>query len=176
MCIYSYKEFSPIIAEGCYIAPGAMLIGNVKLGFNVSIWHNTVVRGDMDEIIIRENSNVQDLCMLHVDYNVPLHIGKNVTVGHHAVLHGCTIEDHCLIGMGAVILDGARIGKNSLVAARALVTPGKEFPPGSMIVGSPAKVKRELTQEELEGYGNIYSHYIDQKNNYLDMSLVKKIK
>lgn len=175
MSLYSYKNLNPEIAEGCFIAPSADVIGDVKLGNNVSIWYNSVVRGDMDEIVIGENTNIQDLCMLHVDYNIPLHIGKNVTIGHKATLHGCTIGDSCLIGMGAIIMDNAKIGANSLVAAGTIIPPGKEYPPGSFIMGVPGRVKKELTEEEKQLYGGVYKHYLHETSLYNDLVTVKRL-
>lgn len=175
MPLYSYKEFKPELGEGCFIAPSADVIGRVKLGKDANIWHNCVLRGDINQIEIGEGTNVQDLSMLHVVEDIPLIIGAGVTVGHNAILHACTVEDNCLIGMGAIVLDGAVIGKNSVVAAGSVVTPGKKFPPGSMIVGSPAKVARELRPEELKGYGQHFNTYVESKNEFLNSDIVKRL-
>lgn len=148
--LQKYKSFFPEIDETCYMAPGSMIIGNVKLGRNSSVWHNAVLRGDIEKIVIGENSNVQDGCMLHCIHNVELHIGNNVSIGHGAILHSCTIGDNSLIGMGAIVLDGARVGNNCLIGAGAVVTPNSEIPDGSMVLGSPAKVKRQLSEEEIQ--------------------------
>jgi carbonic anhydrase/acetyltransferase-like protein (isoleucine patch superfamily) len=158
----------PKIGEGSFIAPGAVVIGDICLGKDVSIWFNCVARGDVAPIKIGDSTNIQDLCMLHVTDDKPLIIGKGVSVGHKATLHSCTIGDFTLVGMDAVILDDAVIGKNCLVAAGSVVSPGKVFPDGSMIMGAPAVVKRPLNAKELEGYGKHYLSYIETKNVYLN--------
>jgi carbonic anhydrase/acetyltransferase-like protein (isoleucine patch superfamily) len=162
-------QWTPDLGTGVYIAPGAQVVGRAVFAPHVSIWHNCVVRADVNFIRIGENTNVQDLSMLHVTEKDGLTIGKNVSIGHSVVMHGCTIGDSCLIGMGAIILDGAIIGANSVVAAGTLVPPGKSFPPGSMIMGRPAQVTRPLTPEELQRYGNHYKSYVNYKNQYLTM-------
>ncbi len=129
-----------------WVAPGAVVVGNVRLGEGASIWFGTVLRGDNELIDIGPGSNVQDLCVFHTDPGMPLTIGANCTIGHRAILHGCTIGDGSLIGMGATVLNGAKIGKGCLVGANALVTEGKEFPDGSLIVGAPAKAVKELDE------------------------------
>lgn len=166
MNILNFEEHKPIIGSQTYLAPGSFVIGQVKLGDKVNIWFNTVVRGDVNFIRIGENTNIQDLSMLHVTSENPLIIGENVTIGHSAILHACTIEDGCLIGMGAKILDGAVIGKNSLVAAGSVVPPNKSFPPNSFIIGSPAVRKRDLTSEEIEEYSHHYKTYVDLSLKY----------
>ncbi len=140
-------------ADEYWIAPNAVVIGNVVLKKNASVWFGAVLRGDNEAITIGEGSNVQDNSVLHTDMGSPLTIGANVTVGHMVMMHGCTIGDGSLIGIGSVILNGARIGKNCLVGAGALITEGKEFPDGSMILGSPAKVVRELAPEQAARMG-----------------------
>ena len=175
MSVYSFGDHCPQIPNTCFIAPSADVIGKVTLGEHVSLWYQVVARGDVHQIEIGENTNIQDLSMLHVIDERALIIGENVSVGHNVTLHACTIEDFCLIGMGAVVLDGARIGQNSLVAAGSLVPPGKEYPPGSMIMGNPAKVVRELTPEEKRLYGNHYLSYMETKDNYLKKNMVKKL-
>lgn len=177
MTIYKFMEHAPVIGNGCFIAPSADIMGRVKMGDNSSIWFGCVVRGDINEILIGENTNIQDLSMLHVVEDIPLTIGKNVTVGHKVTLHACTIEDSCLIGMDAVVLDGALIRKNSIVAAGSVVPPGKEYPEGSLIMGSPAKVVRELYPKEKEQYGNHYLSYILAKDEFRkEGSLVELLK
>ena len=168
MSLYKFKNLSPKIGKLCFIADSADIIGDVRLGDNANIWFNCVLRGDINHITIGENTNIQDLSMLHVIDNRPLIIGKNVTVGHQVTLHACSIEDSCLIGMGAIVLDGAVIKKNSIVAAGSVVPPGKTYPEGSMILGNPAKVVRALSTEEKEAYGNHYLSYILNKNEFLD--------
>ena len=169
------KNHQPEFGEGCFVAPSADLIGHVKMGNHVNIWYQCVLRGDINKIEIGDNTNIQDLSMLHVVENIPLLIGKNVTVGHKVTLHACTVEDSCLIGMGAVVLDGAHIKKNSVVAAGSVVPPGKTYPEGSLIMGNPAKVKRELTPDEKDQYGNHYKSYIETKNQFIDLNLGKEL-
>jgi carbonic anhydrase/acetyltransferase-like protein (isoleucine patch superfamily) len=173
MSLYSYKEFIPEIPVSTYVAPSADLIGRVVCGENSSIWHQSVVRGDIDFIKIGNNTNIQDLSMLHVSTGFPLTIGNQVSVGHSVVLHGCTIEDLCLIGMGAVIMDGAVIGAHSVVAGGSVVPPGKKFPARSMIMGNPAVVKRGLSLAEIEIYSNHYTTYVKNKNDFLNGEIVK---
>jgi carbonic anhydrase/acetyltransferase-like protein (isoleucine patch superfamily) len=175
MALYSFKGIKPQIESGVYVAPSADIIGKVILEENCNIWYQCVARGDVNWIRVGKNTNVQDLTMLHVTKDFALTIGAQVSIGHSVTLHGCTIEDHCLIGMGAIILDGAVIGKNSVVAAGSLVPPGKIYPAGSMIMGNPAVLKRALTKEELEGYGNHYKSYVAYKDEYLDPNIVKLI-
>ncbi len=176
MPIYSFRGIIPKIEEGVYVAPSADIIGLVTLSKNVSIWHQCVARGDVNEIFVGENSNVQDLSMLHVTKDYKLTIGANVSIGHSVTVHGCTIDSGCLIGMGAVIMDGAHIGENSVVAGGSVVPPHKKFPPRSMIMGNPAKVTRELTEDEVKLYSNHYRAYVGYKEEYLDESIVKLIK
>jgi carbonic anhydrase/acetyltransferase-like protein (isoleucine patch superfamily) len=142
------------------VADSAEVIGEVTLGEAVGIWFGVVVRGDTAAIQIGARTNIQDLSVLHADVGLPLTIGSGVTVGHKAMLHGCTIGDDSLIGIGAVVLNGAKIGKGCLVGAGSLVTEGKEFPDGSMIIGSPAKVVRSLTPEQLQGLRLSAEHYV----------------
>lgn len=167
--ISRYLNFFPDLGTGVYVAPGAQVIGRAEFGAHVSIWHNTVVRADVNFIKIGENTNVQDLCMLHVTELNSLTLGKNTSLGHSVVLHGCKIGDGCLIGMGAIILDGAEIGDNCLVAAGSLVSPGKKFPAGSMIKGRPALVERALSAEEIHKISNHYKAYLGYKEQYLRM-------
>lgn len=149
MAIYTLGQDAPEIAASAYVAESAVVIGKVKLEEHASVWFNVSIRGDNESITIGENSNVQEGAVLHTDIGYPLHIGRNVTVGHQAMLHGCTIGEGVLIGMQAVVLNGARIGRNSLVGAGALVTEGKAFPENSLIIGSPAKVARNLSPEDI---------------------------
>ena len=146
--VKKYREFTPKIHESVFIGDGACVIGNVILEEGASVWYNSVVRGDKDLICIGKNSNIQDNSTLHNEFNIPLIIGENITVGHNCILHCCTIGNNSLIGMGSIILDRAKIGENSLVAAGTLIPPGKEYPDGVMIMGSPGKVVRDLTDEE----------------------------
>jgi len=168
--IYDYEGVSPAIGNDVFIAPSSVVIGDTTLGDNSSVWFNVVIRGDVGPIRIGENTNIQDLSMLHITEEIPLTIGKNVTIGHSVTLHSCTIEDSCLIGMGATVLDHVVVGENSLVAANSLLPPGKKYPPRSLIRGNPGVVVRELSERELEQYGNHYKSYIDTKNRYLAQS------
>ena len=157
---------TPVVDESSYVAPGGVLAGDVTLHANVGIWFNAVLRGDYEPIVIGEGSNVQDNVSGHVDTGFPLTLGKNVSVGHNAVIHGCTVEDDCLIGMGAIVMNGAVIGAGSLVAAGALVLEGTIVPPGSLVAGVPAKVRRELTEEEREGIRHNAENYRNRLTIY----------
>jgi len=173
MAIFELDGHAPLLAEGAWVAESAEVIGKVELHLDSSIWPKVVVRGDNDLIQIGEGSNVQDASVLHTDPGYPLIIGKHVTVGHQVMLHGCHIGDGSLIGIGAVILNGAKIGKNCLVGAGALVTEGKEFPDGSMILGTPAKAVKELTAEQVAGINEIARRYVKNAQRYL--KTLKKI-
>lgn len=142
---------TPDIHPSAFVAPGAVVRGEVHLAENSSVFYNAVLRGDRAPISIGEGTNIQDNCVVHVEYDLPVTVGKNVTVGHGAILHGCTVGDETLIGMGAIVLNGAQIGKSCLIGAGALVTQNAVIPDGCMAVGSPAKVKRPLTPEEMDG-------------------------
>ncbi len=172
--ILNYNELKPTIGDKTWVAPSADIIGDAKIGEDCSIWFGTVIRADVHKIIIGDRVSVQDLSMVHVTHykkadksdGSPTIIGNDVTIGHRVMLHGCTIEDACLIGMSATILDGAVIGKESIVGAGSLVTKNKKFPPKSLIMGSPAKVIRTLTQEEIAELYNSAKRYVEFKNNY----------
>ena len=166
MAIYELDGQVPQVAESAWVADSAQVIGAVTLGPDASVWFGTVVRGDTEHITIGAGSNIQDASVLHADHGMPLVVGERVTVGHQVMLHGCTVGDESLIGIGAVILNGAKIGRNCLVGAGALVTEGKEFPDGSMILGSPAKVVRQLTPEQIEGLRRSAQHYIDNAQRF----------
>ena len=160
MAIFILNDFQPIIESSVWIAESAELLGKVILKENASVWPKCVIRGDGEEYIeIGAGTNIQDNSVLHYDKGYPLIIGENVTVGHQCLLHGCKIGNNSLIGMGATILNGAQIGKNSMVGARALITENKIFPEGVLIKGSPAKVARELTDEEIAYITSIAVHY-----------------
>jgi len=173
--ILSFRGESPKLQPGAWIAPGATVIGDVTMGKESSIWFGCVVRGDVHRIEIGDRTNIQDLSMVHVTHykkedksdGNPTIIGNDVTIGHRVMLHGCTIEDACLIGMSTTILDGAVIGKESIVGANSLVTMHKTFPPRSLIMGSPAKVIRTLTDEEVEELYASAKRYVGFKNEYL---------
>ena len=175
MAIYSYKNFIPSYNESNYIAESCSVIGRTFLGENANLWHHTVARGDVNSIEIGENTNIQDLCMLHVTERSPLKVGANTSVGHSVTLHGCKVGDGCLIGMGATLLDDCEVGDMSLVAAGSVVTPRKKFPPKSMIMGSPARLVRELTDEEVEFVTNHYKSYMSYAKEFNDPSIVKRI-
>lgn len=172
--ISNYLHYTPTFGERVWIAPSADVIGRVTMGEDVGIWFGVVIRGDVHRIVIGDRSNIQDLSMVHVTHHkledesdgYPTIIGNDVTIGHRVMLHGCTIEDACLIGMSATILDGAVIGKESIVGAGALVTKNKRFPPRSLIMGSPAKVVRELSDEEVAELYASAQRYVHFKENY----------
>ena len=148
------------------LLPGARVNGQVELGAGCSVWYNAVIRGDEAPITVGENTNIQDNCTLHTSFGHPLREGSRVTGGHNALLHGCTVGDNCLIGMGAIVLDDAVIGDNCVVGAGALVTQGTVIPAGSMALGSPARVRRALTQEEIEGIRLNAQVYVKEKEHY----------
>ncbi|GAB3189490.1 gamma carbonic anhydrase family protein [Hydrogenophaga aquatica] len=166
MSTYQLDDLVPQVHPSAFVADSAQVIGRVTLGEDSSVWFGTVIRGDTDNITVGKGSNIQDASVLHADAGFPLTIGENVTVGHQVMLHGCTIGDESLIGIGAVVLNGARIGKHCLVGAGSLVTEGKEFPDGSMILGSPAKVVRQLTPEQIEGLRRSARHYVENARRY----------
>ncbi|MCZ7461611.1 gamma carbonic anhydrase family protein [Streptomyces sp. WMMC940] len=141
----------PVISPEAFTAPTSVVIGDVTMAAGASVWYHTVLRADCGPIVLGADSNIQDNCTVHVDPGFPVTVGARVSVGHNAVLHGCTVEDDVLVGMGATVLNGAHIGAGSLVAAQALVPQGMRVPPGSLVAGVPAKVRRELTDEEREG-------------------------
>jgi len=166
MAIYQLADSSPTIHETAWVADSAEVIGNVEIAEDASVWFGTVVRGDTESIRIGRGSNVQDNSVLHADFGQPLTIGENVTVGHQVMLHGCTIGDGSLIGIQAVVLNGAKIGRNCIVGAGALVTEGKEFPDGSMILGSPAKVAKQLTPEQIAAFQAGARHYVENARRF----------
>ena len=166
MAIYELDGSAPRMAESAWVADNAQVMGNVVLGEDSSVWFGTTVRGDTETITIGRGSNIQDGSVLHADVGMPLTIGDRVTVGHQVMLHGCTVGDESLIGIGAIVLNGAKIGKNCLVGAGSLVTEGKEFPDGSMIMGSPAKVVRSLSAEQMEGLRQSAKHYIENAQRF----------
>ncbi len=166
MALYELDGKAPQLAATAWVADSAEVIGDVALAEGANVWFGVVIRGDNDHIHIGRDSNVQDLSVLHTDVGVPLVIGERVTIGHQVMLHGCSIGDETLIGIGAVVLNGARIGKNCLVGAGSLVTEGKEFPDGSMILGSPARVVRQLTPEQIAGLKRSAQHYVDNARRY----------
>lgn len=166
--IRTFQGIKPTIPQSCFIEDTAVIIGDVVMGDECSAWFHAVIRGDVNYIRIGNRTNVQDLCMLHVTHDThPLIIGDDVTIGHHVVLHGCTIQDRVLVGMGAIIMDGAVIGEDSVVGAGALVTEGTIVPSKSLILGSPAKVKRPVTEQELAWIRESAQNYIRYSRQYL---------
>jgi len=175
--ILSYRDYQPKAGKNAWVAPNATFIGDVELGDDVSLWFGTVARGDVHSIKIGPRTNIQDNCLLHttghegeersLEDGHPTIIGSEVTVGHNVILHGCTVGDLCLIGMGSIILDGAVIGRESIVGAGAVVTGGKQFPPRSLILGSPAKVVKEVTDAQVQAFHASWKRYVDLKNEYM---------
>ena len=166
MAIYQLKDKKPSIHPSSYVAKEATLIGDVVLHEDSSVWAGVVARGDNEPITIGRGSNVQEGTIMHTDVGCPLTLADGVTVGHQAMLHGCTIGDGSLIGINAIVLNGAKIGKNCLVGAGALVTEGKEFPDGSLIIGSPAKAVKSLSPEQIAEMNRISSHYVENALRY----------
>ena len=166
MPLYALDDIAPTLAEGAWAAPSADLIGDVRLGRSASVWFGAVIRADNTPILIGEESNVQDGAVGHSDPGAPLTIGARVTVGHQAILHGCTIGDQALVGMGARILNGAVIGPNCLVGAGALVTEGKSFDAGMLIVGAPARAIRALSEAEIAALAMSAAHYAQKAAHY----------
>jgi len=165
--IVEYKGKRPVIGERVFLAEGARLIGDVTIGNDSSVFYNAVLRADLASIVVGERTNIQDNVTVHLSLDEGVVIGNEVTVGHNAVLHACTIDDNVLIGMGAIVMDGAHIKKNCIVGAGAIVTQGKEFPEGSLILGSPAHVVRELTEDEIRKAHEGVEHYIVAKDELL---------
>ena len=172
--IYSLGNTKPIIADDVFIAPDAQVIGNVEIKSKSSVWFGTVIRADQGKIEIGQGSNIQDLCVLHIDDKHPLTIGNEVTVGHKATLHGCKVGDRALIGMGATVMNGAIIGEESIIAAGALVTEGTEIPPRTLAIGIPAKPKKDLSPEQIKALKRSADVYIANAERFLkDLKLVK---
>jgi gamma-carbonic anhydrase len=162
-----FQDKHPIIHETAYVAPGVVIIGDVEIGEDASVWFGSVVRGDVNYIRIGARTNIQDLTVIHVSSNThPTILENEITVGHRVVLHGCHIESGCLIGIGAILMDGVRVGRQSLVAAGSLLTPGTIIPPRSLVIGSPARVKRELTDDELAYLLQSWRNYTELKKHY----------
>src|SRR5690349_9940146 len=169
--IRTFQGIRPTIPKSCFIEDTAVVIGDVVVGEDCSVWFHAVIRGDVHYIRIGHRTNVQDLCMLHVTHDThPLIIGSDVTIGHHVVLHGCTIKDRVLIGMGAILMDGAVIGEDSVVGAGALVTERTVVPPRSLVLGSPAKVRRPVTEQELSWIRESSANYVKYAGQYMDDS------
>ena len=172
--IYTLGERRVEVRGDCYVADNAAVIGSVVLGHEASVWFNSVVRGDNDVITIGDGTNIQDAAVLHVDEGFPLTLGTNVSVGHHAMLHGCTVEDGALVGINAVVLNSAVIGRGSLVGAGALVAEGKVIPERSLVVGSPGRIVRTLTEEDAAGIERIARHYVEKAKWYREKLRVQE--
>ena len=164
--IYNLEKNVPEISADSWVAPNAIIIGKVKLEKNSSIWFNAVLRGDIEKIVIGENSNIQDGSVLHTDPGYPLTVGKGVTVGHMVMLHGCEISDDTLIGIGSTILNKAKIGKNCIIGANTLVTENKVIPDNSLVLGSPGKVVRKVTEDEIKVIRENAKHYVTNSKRY----------
>ena len=163
---YSFEDRKVVCKGDYWIAPDAIVIGSVILGANASVWFGCIVRGDNDTITIGENSQLQDGCVVHTDKGYPLTLGRNVSVGHMAMLHGCTVGDGSLIGIKAVLLNGSKIGRNCLIGANALIAEGKEIPDGSLVVGSPGKIVRQLSADEIKTINSASEHYVQKFKRY----------
>ena len=164
--IYDFEGHTPKIDPNCWVASNAVIIGKVELKKDSNIWFNSVLRGDVEPITVSEGSNIQDGTVIHTDPGCPTIIGKNVTIGHLVMLHGCIIEDDCLIGIGSTILNKAKIGKNSIIGANALVTENKIIPERSLVLGSPGKIIRQVTDKEIESIKENARHYVDNYKKY----------
>ena len=164
--IVEYQGKRPVVGKNTFLAPNSTVIGDCRIGEDCGIWFNAVIRADVSSVDIGKNTNIQDGCVIHCDHGYPVRIGYGVTVGHNAILHGCTIGDSCIIGMGSTILDGASIGKNSIVGANSLVTSGKSFPENSLIMGSPARAVRTLSEQETASIKQSAHGYVDLKEAY----------
>ena len=166
---YDLKDKKPKNSGENWVAPNATIIGDVTLEKNSSIWFNATLRGDVENIHIGEGSNIQDGCVLHTDPGYPVKLGKNITVGHLVMLHGCTIEDNSLIGIGAVILNNAKIGKNCIIGAKSLITENKIIPDNSLVIGSPGKIVRKVTDEEIINIKENAKHYQNNWKKYSNL-------
>jgi len=165
--MHSFKDISPKVHETAFIADGAVVIGDVEIGEEASVWFGSVLRGDVNYIRIGARTNTQDMTMIHVNSHTdPTILEDEITVGHRVTLHGCYVERGSLVGIGAILLDGVRVGAQSLVAAGSLLTPGTQIPARSLVMGAPAKVKRELTDDEIAGLDRSWRNYVELKNKY----------
>ena len=166
MAIYELDGIQPKLADSAWVAESAEVIGNVTLAADTGVWSGVIIRGDNEPVTVGAATNIQEAAVLHSDQGSPLNIGRDVTVGHKAMLHGCTVGDGSLIGIGAIVLNNARIGRSCLVGAGALVTEGKEFPDGSLIIGSPARAVRALSPEQIEGLRQSARHYVQNAERF----------
>ena len=164
--IMDFEGINPKINKNTYISESVDIIGNGEIDENANIWFGTRLRGDMNKIVIGANTNIQENSVVHVDVNSPCIIGKDVTIGHGAIIHGCTISDNVLVGMGSIILNNAQIGKNTIIGAGSLVTQGKSFKDGVLILGNPAKIVRELTDDEIKGIKSSADNYVNLSKRY----------
>jgi carbonic anhydrase/acetyltransferase-like protein (isoleucine patch superfamily) len=169
--LFPYENYQPDVHETAFLAPTAVVIGRTKIAEGVSIWFHCVVRGDINQIEIGKNTNIQDGCLLHVTNRNALIVGERVTVGHGVILHGCKIESDCLISMGAVVLDGATVGAGSIIAAGAVVTPGTEVPPNSLVMGVPGKIVRSVSSDDRNKIDRGWQNYLRYSNIYRGMGL-----
>lgn len=172
--IKTYKGKNPVIHESCFIAESADIVGDVTIGAESNIWYNAVIRGDENYIKIGKNTNVQDNCVVHISEEHPTIIGDNITIGHSAIVHACKIGNNSLIGMGVTILNGAEIGNEVMIGAGALVTGGKKIPSGVLLVGSPAKVIRELTEEEKQALRDSAKNYVQLGKDHKNSKICEK--
>ncbi|APW62747.1 gamma carbonic anhydrase family protein [Paludisphaera borealis] len=156
-----------MIDPSAFIAAGAVVLGDVQLGRDASVWYNAVLRGDAERIAVGDETNIQDLSMLHADPGFPCVVGRRVTVGHRAILHGCIVEDDCLIGMGATLLNGVRIGRGSVVGAGAVLVEGMDVPPGSLVLGVPARIIRQVDESTRARIDHAWRHYVEQSRQHL---------
>lgn len=164
--IMDFEGINPKINKNTYISESVDIIGNVEIDENANIWFGTRLRGDINKIVIGANTNIQENSVVHVDVNSPCIIGKDVTIGHGAIIHGCTISDNVLVGMGSIILNNAQIGKNTIIGAGSLVTQGKSFKDGVLILGNPAKIVRELTDDEIKSIKSSADNYVNLSKRY----------
>ncbi len=165
--LIEYAGNRPKVADDVFVAETAVIIGNVELGKGANVWFGAVLRGDKDRIVIGDYTNVQDNVTIHLDPGKPTIVGNGVTIGHAAIVHACVVEDNCLIGMGSTILSGARIGRDTIVGANALVSENKVIPPGSLVLGIPGKVVRQLTDEEIEGIRKSAINYYEHSRTFM---------
>ena len=168
MTVRSFRGIAPLVHPSCFVESSAQLIGDVRLGEQSSVWFNSVLRGDVQQIRVGRRSNIQDLCMVHVVRDrFATQLGDEVTVGHHVVLHGCRLGNRILVGIGAILLDGVKVGDDCVIAAGTLLTPGTEIPPGSLVMGSPGRVKRPVSDEERAWIARTAEHYVGYAQEYL---------